>query len=112
LSKIHRFLFQEKLDSLREASRDLPLAWKRGKKVWEIRPRIPWGKGEAALYLLRKFPKVLPIVVGDDKTDEDMFEALGNRGITVRVGFSTNSRAAYYLKSTRDVTRLLEELCP
>jgi trehalose-phosphatase len=112
LSKTHHSLFQKKLDNLRKEHHHFPLAWKRGKKVWEIRPRLLWGKGEAALYLLRKFPGLLPIVVGDDKTDEDMFEALEDQGITVRVGFSRNSKAKYYLKSSREVTRLLEELCP
>lgn len=111
LSDTYRSLFHEKLDNLKEEYRESPFVWRRGKKVWEIRPRISWGKGEAALYLLKCFPRVLPIVIGDDDTDEDMFKALGDCGITIRVGFSRGSRATYYLKSTDEVSSLLEEIC-
>lgn len=112
VSEKDRPVFQKKLNDLRERHRDVPLLWRRGKKVWEIRPPLSWGKGKAALYIMNHFPRALPIVIGDDKTDEEMFEALEGRAITVRVGFSKNSKASYYVKSTDEVTRLLEELNP
>jgi trehalose-phosphatase len=111
LTRTYLDLLQEKLGSLRKKYRDLPLAWRRGKKVWEIRPDVSWGKGDAALYLLKRFPKAFPIVIGDDLTDEDMFRALKSRGMTVRIGFSKRSKADYYLKSTHEVAILLGELC-
>lgn len=51
----------------------------RGKKVIEIRPSIEWNKGDAVLYLLetlgfKNSNDVLPIYIGDDKTDEDAFK--------------------------------------
>jgi trehalose-phosphatase len=110
VSEKDRPVFQKKLADLRERHRNLPLLWRRGKKVWEIRPALSWGKGKAALYIMKHFPRALPIVIGDDKTDEEMFEALEGRAITVRVGFSRSSKASYYVQSTQDVTRLLEEL--
>lgn len=45
----------------------------------EIRPKIDWNKGRALQYLLDtpgfgSSTDVLPIYIGDDKTDEDAFE--------------------------------------
>lgn len=50
-----------------------------GKKVLELRPSIEWNKGNAVLYLLDTLgfsgsTNVLPIYIGDDKTDEDAFK--------------------------------------
>lgn len=51
----------------------------RGKKVTEIRPSIKWNKGDALVYLLDTLgfadsTNVLPIYIGDDRTDEDAFK--------------------------------------
>lgn len=51
----------------------------KGKKVLELRPSIKWNKGNALLYLLDTLgfsgsTHVLPIYIGDDKTDEDAFK--------------------------------------
>lgn len=45
----------------------------------EIRPNVNWDKGRALMYLLdtlgfESFNDVLPIYLGDDKTDEDAFK--------------------------------------
>ena len=106
-----RPFFKQKVARLRKRYAHWPLIWKKGKKVWEVRPRIEWGKGEAALYLAKKFPGALPIIIGDDATDEDMFKALKHRGIAIRVGRFKKSAADYYLKSSRDVRTFLGELC-
>lgn len=50
----------------------------RGRKVLEIRPVLEWDKGRALEYLLQSLrlaghTDVLPIYIGDDKTDEDAF---------------------------------------
>jgi trehalose-phosphatase len=110
LTTTYLSLFQEKLKFLKKKCSDLPIVWRRGKKVWDLRLDIPWGKGEASLFLSRRFPRALPIAIGDDYTDEDMFESLRSRGITIRVGFRKHSLAKYYVKSPREVTRLLQEL--
>jgi trehalose-phosphatase len=55
----------------------------RGKKVLELVPRIQWGKGKAALFVLQSQKKnYLPIYVGDDVTDETAFKALQAQGVT------------------------------
>src|SRR3989338_215918 len=84
-----------------------------GKKVFEIRPPVQWDKGKAILWLLKNaqygFKKTgaLPIYLGDDFTDEDAFEAIKNKGLTVRVGSAKSSHARYYLKDTEEVSQFL-----
>lgn len=111
ISREHVPFFKQEVDRFRKQYAHWPLTWRKGKKVWEVRPGVKWDKGDAALYLAKKIPKALPIVIGDDTTDEDMFKALRHRGVTIRVGRSKSSFAEYYLKSSRDVREFLEELC-
>ncbi|MBE0476067.1 MAG: trehalose-phosphatase [Coriobacteriia bacterium] len=60
-----------------------------GKKVFELRPDIDWDKGEALLLLLRVpglgGPAAVPLVLGDDVTDEDAFAAVRSCGVAVAV---------------------------
>jgi len=87
-----------------------------GKKVYEIRPSVKWDKGKAALWLLARQQfitgenNVLPVYIGDDKTDEDAFKALNKKGLTIFVGKPKGSSAKYYLKNPREVTDLLKRL--
>ncbi|HEY2195686.1 MAG TPA: trehalose-phosphatase [Actinomycetospora sp.] len=50
-----------------------------GKFVHEIQPKIDWNKGRAVEHLLDvldlRGPRVLPVYLGDDVTDEDAFRA-------------------------------------
>ena len=86
-----------------------------GKKVYEMGPNINWDKGSYCKYLLKslKRPKenILPIYIGDDKTDESAFKALKQKGITVFVtGERKTSLAEYYLNSTNEVISFLKKL--
>ncbi|UCD55726.1 MAG: trehalose-phosphatase [Candidatus Omnitrophota bacterium] len=83
-----------------------------GKKVLEVRPNTKWNKGKIVNWILKKAKtrNVLPIYIGDDKTDEDAFKALGKRGISILV--SKNRRktfAQYRLNSPKEVIRFLYE---
>jgi trehalose 6-phosphate phosphatase len=83
-----------------------------GKKVFELRPRLDWDKGEAVLWLLRALgldgPEVLPFYLGDDTTDEDAFAVLEEQGIGILVGCSARETAArYVLDRPEDVGRFL-----
>ena len=86
-----------------------------GKKVYELQPDIDWHKGKAIEWLLEALdlnrPNVVPFYIGDDVTDEDAFEALENRGITVVVGEGSRlTKAKYSLKTTDEVGDFLSRL--
>jgi trehalose-phosphatase len=84
-----------------------------GKKVYEIRPPAMWDKGKVVLWLLARQQfllgenKILPVYIGDDVTDEDVFKVLKKKGLTIFVGEQTTSEAQYYLKTTEEVTEFL-----
>ena len=82
-----------------------------GKKILEAAPNTSWDKGGAALFILQELKTdYLPIYVGDDLTDETAFNALKEKGITIRVGRSKKTAAKYYLKGQWEVSRLLKHL--
>jgi alpha,alpha-trehalase len=85
----------------------------RGKRVFEVRPNIAWGKGDAVLKMLnanKAHRRTIPVFIGDDATDEDVFRSLRYKGITIRVGNSKSTLAQYYVKNVEDVMRLLRSI--
>jgi trehalose 6-phosphate phosphatase len=85
------------------------------KKVYELQPDIDWNKGRALVWLLESLgldrKEVLPIYIGDDRTDEDPFRALQKRGIGILVSEQPRSTAARYaLKNVAEVERFLREI--
>lgn len=87
-----------------------------GKRVREVRPGIDWHKGKALLYIMEEIasvrgPQMLPMFVGDDRTDEDAFRALPEHGAAVLVGDpQTPTAARSYVRSPEEVVLLLEQL--
>ncbi|OMO52429.1 Trehalose-phosphatase [Corchorus olitorius] len=89
-----------------------------GRKVLEIRPVIDWNKGKAVQFLLESLglsdrDDVLPIYIGDDKTDEDAFKVLreGNRGYGILVSpVPKESKAFYSLRDPSEVKKFLKAL--
>jgi len=87
----------------------------RGKKVLELQPAVDWHKGRAILRLLDRLgldrPDVLPLYLGDDRTDEDAFRALQGRGVGVHVGpLDRDTAADYRLADVGEVEELLERI--
>jgi trehalose 6-phosphate phosphatase len=85
-----------------------------GKAVLEIRPHVPWDKGEAVRWLLQRWRRAQPsstllaIYIGDDDTDEDAFRVLGPDGVGIVVGRDRmRSTAHYYLESVEATARFL-----
>jgi trehalose 6-phosphate synthase/phosphatase len=78
-----------------------------GNKVIEIKNR-GINKGRAVERWLEERRDFI-LAIGDDWTDEDMFETIGDKGFTVRVGF-TNSSARYHLKNVNSVRRILIDM--
>ncbi|KAI0520596.1 hypothetical protein KFK09_008072 [Dendrobium nobile] len=88
-----------------------------GRKVLEIRPIIDWNKGKAVNLLLECLglnrDDVLPIYIGDDRTDEDAFKVLRelNRGYGILVSsVSKETEAHYSLKDPSEVMVFLRSL--
>ena len=66
-------------------------------------------KGVAARRITERTESDFIMVVGDDKTDEDMFKAMSHVATTIKVG-SGHSAAQYSLSHHSEVIRLLGEL--
>jgi trehalose 6-phosphate phosphatase len=87
-----------------------------GKRVFEIKPNIPWDKGKGVLKLVDWInPKERPhlIYIGDDQTDEDAFGAVNHsdrNAITIHVGQMNNTQARYRLTSVSQVWLFLKDV--
>lgn len=93
---------------VREEGTEKALRVVRGKKVLEVLPDIAWDKGEAVLWLLRRFGgERYPVYIGDDTTDEDAFRVLSGIGLTIRVGRSAGTAAGYFVRSHDEVPAVL-----
>ncbi|KAL6580568.1 hypothetical protein OROMI_008592 [Orobanche minor] len=86
-----------------------------GRKVLEVRPVLNWHKGKAVEFLLESLglmdcDDVLPIYVGDDRTDEDAFKFLreGNGGYGIIVSSAPKESNAFY--SLRDPLEVMDFL--
>jgi trehalose-phosphatase len=82
-----------------------------GNLVYEIRPHVDWNKGTASRWIKERLerPDALSICLGDDQTDEDLFQAQRD-GVTVKVGGSTVTRAHYHLENVTQVQAFLRWL--
>ncbi len=79
-----------------------------GNKVIEFK-NMEVNKGKAALnWLYDKHPDFI-MALGDDHTDEDIFRALPDTAVTVKVG-NNISEAKYYLNDYKEVRKLLRSL--
>jgi len=99
------------------ATRDPTLRRINGKKVYELLPDVAWDKGKAALWLLEtlglesRSGGIRPIYIGDDRTDEDAFRALEQRGIGILVSEQSQPTAASYsLKNPAEIEHFLRAL--
>ncbi|KAK3038461.1 hypothetical protein RJ639_029759 [Escallonia herrerae] len=89
-----------------------------GRKVLEVRPVIDWDKGKAVEFVLESLglsnsDDLLPIYIGDDKTDEDAFKVLreGNRGYGILVSsVPKESNAFFSLRDPLEVKKFLKSL--
>ena len=87
-----------------------------GKMVIELRPDVDWDKGKAVLYLLEKlgWERRHPIHIGDDLTDESVFQSLAERGIGIYVGEDTvedrETSAGFRLRNPDEVRTFLKRI--
>jgi trehalose 6-phosphate phosphatase len=91
-----------------------------GELVVNVVPRGAPHKGDALMALATRAGVASAVYVGDDETDEDVFEMAGATGapsprapvelFTVRVGYSNNTRAQYFLEHQDEVDLFLTAL--
>jgi trehalose 6-phosphate phosphatase len=97
-----------------EYSRRKILKIREGKKILEILPATDWHKGSAARSVFAHeaggLSDFIPVCIGDDKTDEDLFREFREIGITIKVGEDNKSNAEFFLKDHVEVQQLLNEI--
>ncbi|KAL2467335.1 hypothetical protein Adt_43186 [Abeliophyllum distichum] len=114
---------KEMLDHLESVLANEPVAVKSGQFIVEVKPQGV-SKGIAAEKILRSMAENgrqvdFVLCIGDDRSDEDMFEVMGN-AINSAILSNTSvfactvgqkpSKAEYYLEDTAEVIRMLEAL--
>lgn len=106
-AELARVRARELSDDLIHLTSNLNLAVLEGSKVIEVKSAAI-NKGQAALRWTER-PWDFILAVGDDWTDEDVFEALPAGAYSIKVGLGP-SRARYNVDSFHDVRSLLNEL--
>jgi len=99
--------------AIADAVSDLPIRMRivAGKLVMNVIPEHAKNKGDALIELRNKEEADTALFVGDDVTDEDVFELdQPGRLLTVRIGESKRSAAAYFLRDQREIDKLLARL--
>ena len=99
---------RELLDNLQHLVRNTPLQIIDGNKVIEVRISGV-DKGSVARQFLNGENYDFIMAVGDDKTDEDMFRALSDEAVTIKIG-PGHTVAQYNLSNQMEVIDLLNQL--
>jgi trehalose 6-phosphate synthase/phosphatase len=98
----------ELMNNLKYLANDKGLQLLPGDKVVEIK-NMEINKGKAALTLIDNVKYDFIMALGDDYTDEDVFKALPDSSITIKIG-SNLSAAKFYLRTPNEARRLLKAL--
>lgn len=96
---------RELKEDLRHLTSNLNLIVLEGNKVLEIKTG-GINKGRAALHWLSDHQSNFILSLGDDWTDEDLFEAMPDSAFTVKVGHGV-SHARYFVNNYMEVRELL-----
>lgn len=81
-----------------------------GKMVVNFVPEASPHKGDAARAILKHSRYRRAIFVGDDRTDENVFQLQDPRILGIRVGYRSGSAAEWFIGSQKETDRLLREL--
>ncbi|MBS9403642.1 trehalose-phosphatase [Halomonas sp. TRM85114] len=122
----HLEAIEEAVEQAVEASASM-LRRTGGKKIFELRPTLPWDKGKALRWLLdalvwngrveSRDDDILPLYFGDDETDEDAFKVLREgqgheQGLGLLVAEAPQpTKAHYWLEDPQAVGRFMNRLC-
>lgn len=94
-------------DDLLHLTSNLNVGVMDGNKVIEIKNNVV-NKGRAALNWVSRHTWDFILAIGDDRTDEDLFEAMPPEAYSIKVGLAP-SRARFNLVGQRDVLPLLKK---
>ena len=106
-------------ETVKSVVREYPkLRLSQGRMVFEVRPTIKWDKGKALEFLLESLgyancSNVLPVYIGDDRTDEDAFKVLRRRGQGIGILVSKHPKdtsASFSLQEPAEVMEFLHRL--
>jgi trehalose 6-phosphate phosphatase len=104
--RVARRKIHEAVAALGEPLRTVP-----GKLVVNVLPQGAPHKGDALVRLRAEQGADTAVYVGDDATDEDVFELdQPGRLLSIRIGRSGKSAAAYYLRDQREIDTFLRRL--
>lgn len=92
-----------------------PFRLRAGRMCWEINPGVNWNKGSAYEWIRRHclgdINPAFELYVGDDRTDEDVFPRLQDRGFPILVlsGEKSGSTAARFCINAQEEVGILVE---
>ena len=98
----------ELLSELSTMLANAPVSVRHGRKIVEVTP-LQISKGAAVKKTLNRRPAELAVVVGDDATDESMFELPDEQLVSIRIG-PGDTRAAYQLPTPASLRAFLRRL--
>lgn len=99
---------RELLNNLVQLTANTPVQIIDGNKVLEVR-QTGVDKGVTALKMVNHYNPDFTLCIGDDTTDEDMFKALDEKGITIKIGTGATA-ANYNIPTQPEVLPFLEQL--
>lgn len=88
-----------------------------GKDILEVRPQVPWDKGDAVRWIVTHMHRSRPgttgfvMYMGDDETDEDAFRAVRTTGAGIVVGHARRFSSAHYALDSVEQTAQFLALC-
>jgi trehalose 6-phosphate synthase/phosphatase len=98
----------ELMNNLKYLATDKGLQLLPGNKVVEVK-NVEINKGKAAMMLIDNIEYDFIMALGDDYTDEDIFKALPENAITIKIGNNV-SAAKFYLRTPHEARRLLKKM--
>ena len=97
---------RELIEKLNQVISNTQLQILDGNRAIEVRA-LGIDKGSSAKKLLQNNSYDFIIALGDDKTDEDLFKEIKNKGYTIKIG-SEETAAQYYLSDYKEAIQLLK----
>ena len=98
----------ELMNNLKYLANDKGLQLLQGEKVVEVK-NVEVNKGKAALTMIDNIDYDFIMAMGDDLTDEDIFKALPEGAITIKIG-NNLSAAKFYLRTPWEARKLLKNM--